>query len=98
MELEAYAQKNCVTLPSGKYIEREPKEFKGRQAPEYRNDPTEYKQAFESKSNAQKQASAGRPLQITNIGEWWVNYKTSNHYFFSSSYPWPHCITWLMNP
>jgi len=70
MELEAYAQKNCVTLPSGKQIIREPKEFKAREAPAYRKDPTEYKQAFEDMTVAQKQASAGRPLEITNIGEW----------------------------
>lgn len=43
MELEAYAQKNCVTFPSGKHIEREQKVFKTKGAPAFRKDPTEYK-------------------------------------------------------
>jgi len=46
MELEAYAQKNLVTFPSGKQIPREPKEFKAKEAPLLRMDPTEYKQAY----------------------------------------------------
>lgn len=54
MELEAYAQKNCVTMPSGKHIEREPKEFKAKPCPPLRKDPTEYKQAFLDVSQAQQ--------------------------------------------
>lgn len=69
MEIEAYALKNCVTMPSGKVIPREPKEMPAKPAKPLRLDPTEYKQSFKE-SIAYQQPAAGLALAVTNIGEW----------------------------
>jgi hypothetical protein len=48
MEIAAFSQKLCVSLPSGKFIEREPKGalIPAKSPPKYREDPTTYKKAF----------------------------------------------------
>ena len=86
MEIAAFSQKLCVSLPSGKFIEREPKgapikanslfgylnyfENGFKSPPNYREDPTTYKKAFLDQTNADVQHPAGLPLKLTPIGEW----------------------------
>jgi hypothetical protein len=69
MEIEAFAIKNCVTMPSGKVILREPKEMPAKPPKPLRLDPTEYKQSFQE-CQVPNQPAAGLRLAVTNIGEW----------------------------
>ena len=72
MEIAAFSQKLCVSLPSGKFIEREPKgaPIKAKSPSNYREDPTTYKKAFLDQTNADVQHPAGLPLKLTPIGKW----------------------------
>jgi hypothetical protein len=72
LELEAYAQKNCLTLPKTKFIERPPK---GSDLPpkaifKYRKDKTEYKELFVEQGNPKDYLHAGKPYRHTPIGDW----------------------------
>ena len=68
-ELSKYAQKSAIALPKMKHIEREPYDFRAKPQPAYRNDKTEYKQAFNGPDPNLKHA-AGKRLDMTHIGDW----------------------------